>query len=388
MRDIPAFVRQARLRLMLDQPFLASAVAAYPLVMANDASCTTMATDGMRIYVNEDWSSKLETWEIDFVIAHEVLHCLLGHLDRRGDREPRLWNLAIDYATNAMLVASGLQMPNQGLYDYRYSSMSSEAIYDLLFKDDSALEVVELDGTSGLPHGFDLHLDPDNTAGISIVGVESPSVMERKRLREILITEAKHKMSPGQRQAFGQEIESSTQRQIPWQELLSHFVSGLRKSDYSMYPFNRKHLWNDLFLPSLGVPGPQHLAVAIDTSGSMSKEDISKILGEVASLRASADCTTTVIQCDDSIHDVRSFAAFEEIKPKVIIFGRGGTSFCPVFELLEKGISGQEPVDALIYLTDGFGRVPDAAPNFPILWVLTRSGRAPADWGMVLRMAV
>jgi predicted metal-dependent peptidase len=27
-----------------------------------------------------------------------------------------------------------------------------------------------------------------------------------------------------------------------------------------------------------------------------------------------------------------------------------------------------------VYLTDGYGRFPDSAPNFPVLWVVTEHG--------------
>ena len=37
--------------------------------------------------------------------------------------------------------------------------------------------------------------------------------------------------------------------------------------------------------------------------------------------------------------------------------------------------------DLLIYLTDGCGTAPDEAPSYPVMWVLTANGNAPAAWG-------
>lgn len=383
MSEIPATVRQSRLRLMLDQPFLASAVAAYPMVCSDDG-CATMATDGIRIYVNRRWTSQLEPAEIDFVIAHEVLHCLLGHIDRRGSRNQRLWNLAIDYATNALLVQCGLEMPRQGLYDGRYVGLSAETIYDLLWKDPSVLARGGGDEVSISVGGFDEHLEPDDDTLRPIDLEGSMTALERKRFREVLLVEAQGKLQGTRRGLFSQEVQASTRVSIPWRDVLALFVSGLRKSDYRMFPFNRKHLWNGLYLPSLGVPGPRHLAVAIDTSGSMSREEIALILGEIGGLRATAESTTTVIQCDAAIHEVCSYEAYDQIDPNLTILGRGGTDFRPVFELLAEGLPDQPPVDALIYMTDGYGTAPAEPPEVPTLWVLTESGRAPVDWGTVL----
>ena len=73
-------ITRARLRLMLDQPFLAAAVARLPLVDATDRYwCPTFATDGYAIYINREFAETLSDVQICFVLAHELLHCILGH---------------------------------------------------------------------------------------------------------------------------------------------------------------------------------------------------------------------------------------------------------------------------------------------------------------------
>ena len=42
--------------------------------------------------------------EIEFVIAHEILHCVFDHFTRREDRDPRLYNIACDYIVNNLLI--------------------------------------------------------------------------------------------------------------------------------------------------------------------------------------------------------------------------------------------------------------------------------------------
>ena len=110
----------ARVQLMLGEPYLASAIARLPVINADGLGwCDTMATDGYYIYVNPAFCATLTPKEIVFVFAHEVMHCILGHIDRRQDRQHALWNEAIDYATNLMLVQLGMKMPKVGLLDQK-----------------------------------------------------------------------------------------------------------------------------------------------------------------------------------------------------------------------------------------------------------------------------
>ena len=88
--------------------------------------------------------------------------------------------------------------------------------------------------------------------------------------------------------------------------------TGLRKDNYRLLPPNKKHLWRGIYLPSLGVPGPDHIVVAIDTSGSMSDRILSEILGEVDRLRSISQCSMTLIQCDAKIQKVEHFDECEE----------------------------------------------------------------------------
>ena len=370
---------------MLDSPFFASSVANLPFVAASEFVCGTMATDGVRIFYNPDWCDSLSDSDLDFVVKHELLHCLLGHIDRRLEREVSLWNIAIDFATNGLLVTSGLRMPEMGLFDIKFVGLSAESIYDHLYERYREVGAGDYESfIASFGNHLDLHLDPDGSSSelFKLYGITTAE--ERRRLRSGLLLQAQNEGWGRMSEYVSQEIEVSTSSRIHWNQLLAAFVTGLRQVDYRMFPFNKKHIWRGLCLPSLGVPGPSHLVIAIDTSGSMSSNTISKILGEISSLRSSANCVTTIIQCDAAVQDVRRFEAFEELDRSVEIIGRGGTSFEPVFDFIKGKIL--EPIDALVYLTDGFGDCPINPVDYPVLWVLTSNGRKPCDWGEEIRM--
>ncbi len=97
----------------------------------------TMATDGIRIFVNPKFAQWL-TWEGKiFVIVHEIMHCVLFHIDRKQHREHELFNIAGDYEINPLIVDT---LPSftedfvkneiHGLFESKYLNWGAEQIYD------------------------------------------------------------------------------------------------------------------------------------------------------------------------------------------------------------------------------------------------------------------
>jgi len=191
---------------------------------------------------------------------------------------------------------------------------------------------------------------------------------------------------------FDDELNMSVSDDVPWQHLLARFFTGLRKNDYRTFPFNKKHLWRKIYLPSIGAPGPEHIVVAIDTSGSMGADELSKILGELNQLKSTAECRMTLIQCDAEIQDIKEYNSWEiaDIDFNYYGFrGRGGTTFEPVFKWIEKEVLnlGQRP-DALFYLTDGYAHYGMQEPPYQVMWILTSSSIEPEQipFGETIRM--
>lgn len=97
----------------------------------------TQATDGYNIFVNPLFTSKLTLEQKVFVMAHEIMHCVLNHL-RRGralGHDMQKSNIAADYEVNTQLVQMGITSESiinaiKGLYDKKYNSWGYERIYD------------------------------------------------------------------------------------------------------------------------------------------------------------------------------------------------------------------------------------------------------------------
>lgn len=380
-------ILKARIRLSLKQPFLAASVMRLPLKDASDMPwCETMATDGYHIFFNAPWVSQLQDEEIQGVVAHEILHVVFGHADRKGNRDHHKWNIACDLAINLLLVSEGQALPTSGLLDMRFRGMSADQIYAELPENKGASldsfelrqnEIEEMGDTRrirsarqiGSEIGADL-LNPEDIRIRPLQDGDAPDRESRRLIRRQLVNEMSSSLHGDSYAVIRHEIELARSSAINWQALLRSWLTERVKSDWSTYPFSKKHIWRGIYLPSVGVQAPGHIIFAIDTSGSMSQEDIADIAAEVGSLRDTFHSKLTVIQSDAKIHSIEEYEADDPtpIPQKTKITGRGGTDFRPVFEFVKNSDGAPQLV---IYATDGFGYFPDYRPDVPCLWMLT-----------------
>ena len=125
---------QSRVRLLLNHPFFGNLATRLLIKDATDW-CPTAAVDGKHLYYNKNFLGALDEKELDFVIAHEVMHCVYDHLERRNTKDPQYWNMAGDYVINRDLISQNIgTMPKEGLYDRKYDDMFTDEIYDHLYK--------------------------------------------------------------------------------------------------------------------------------------------------------------------------------------------------------------------------------------------------------------
>lgn len=386
---------------MLRHPYLASALARLSILKVDGAWCTTMATDGFNIFVHPPFVEETTEEHLIGVLAHEVLHVVLGHIDRRQKRDREAWNIAIDHATNLMLVALGFSLPGRPYYDPKYQGMTAEDIYDSLYggsakanpgrrlKASRKRKALSNSKQQSNPGGFDVHLEPDDLHGAWARSQGFPSLAERRRLRAIWASDLKSALPGRVAGDLTEEIEKAGAAEINWPAVLQRFVSGLRRDDYRLFPPNKRHIWRGILLPSLGTPGPSHIVAAIDTSGSMDRKLLGAVLAELDGVRSISQAALTLIECDAEIKAVSTYEPWDVPHldfSRRKFRGRGGTDFRPPFEWVRRcPDQGLPPADALIYLTDGFGPFPEQPPFHPTLWVMFSNAVAPS-FGTVLRM--
>lgn len=98
---------------------------------------STQATDCFNIFVNPQFTYNLDLTGKTFVMAHELMHCLLNHMRRGKGLDHQKSNIAADYEVNITLVDIKLfkeETINKigGLIDKKYKNLGFEKIYDMI----------------------------------------------------------------------------------------------------------------------------------------------------------------------------------------------------------------------------------------------------------------
>lgn len=118
--------------------------------------------------------------------------------------------------------------------------------------------------------------------------------------------------------------------------------------------------------PGLKIKQKKHILVGIDTSGSVSNEELKEFLQEIHHLTKTGN-EVTIVQCDTAISHVGKYKAGQDY----MIHGRGGTDFQPVINYYNEHMN---QLSCLIYFTDGEAPSPINAKG-DILWVLSSKSK-------------
>jgi predicted metal-dependent peptidase len=121
------------------------------------------------------------------------------------------------------------------------------------------------------------------------------------------------------------------------------------------------------------VPQPK-VVMAIDTSGSMSDDELAKVYAEVKELTEKMNAVLTIIQFDTDIHEILEAKSVKDLV-RSGFKGRGGTDFNKAFSAARL----LDP-DCFIVYTDGYAPMPAQNVRLPeemVLWLLTPSGVDP-----------
>src|SRR6056300_1931391 len=71
----------ARVGLLMRHPFFGNMATRLKVQEASDW-CPTAATDGRHLFYSVPFFAKMTNKEVEFVIAHEILHCVDDHMTR------------------------------------------------------------------------------------------------------------------------------------------------------------------------------------------------------------------------------------------------------------------------------------------------------------------
>jgi predicted metal-dependent peptidase len=346
------------------------------------------------IYFNEQFIQTCSDDMLHFVLAHEVMHLLLGHFDRQGARDSKMWNVAGDILINHMLAQHfrekgislnlndactadkfGVDVPDEA---------TTEQIYDELMREVEKARKQADSMPKGAPDDLMPNNNSDPSEGTCIrENSESTPVTEKEWSETGLESATRARMAGNCPKFMERVVDALNNSKVPWNQVLAYYLRQKlcynAKNRHTFTPPNRRYLYQDIILTSrIGTKKPS-VAFCIDTSGSMSPKDLAEGMSELDAIRKLYKVPVYFMECDYDIASARWVSPYEEI-PKVK--GGGGTSFVPVMKHLT---DNKIDVDALVFFTDGYGEFGNA-PDFDVIWAINSNVKAP--YGKTIRVGL
>ena len=328
----------ARVGLLLKAPFFGNMATRMRLIDASDW-CPTAATNGRDFMYNKDFVSKLSVKKLEFLLAHEICHCVFDHFGRVGSRDRQLANIAQDYAVNQILVDEriGEKITEVKIcYDPKYRGMAWEEIYDELMEKAEKIPMEQL--LQQLGDLLDEHIKEQNGAGDydeTKDGKGKPMLSKeeaeqiKQEIKEAMIQSAAAAGAGKTPAGIMRMIKSMTEPKMDWRQLVQQEIQSIVRNDYSFTRVNRKSMHSGAILPGMKEATTIDVAIAIDMSGSIGEEDATVFLSEIKGIMDQYEDYKINIWCfDTEIYNPQVFThddgdSLLEYEPQ----GGGGTSF-------------------------------------------------------------
>lgn len=426
----------------------------------------TAATDGRRYYWNPRFILSKSMLGLRMICSHEAWHTIYMHPDRRGGRNPKLWNIAVDYLVNWSILSdlASRNLPNpeklfeehlgkfwsiakltdmiknpeqmfgkvtpfqtpkvklphpmseapltkeqqdflnthekRDVYFYADANIpeelqSAEKLYDyfmdLLPKCPSCGKVGMFknpnsqsspgdcsDGVDffGLGDMVDEHMDSEET---------EEDIAKRLSEAKDLVRRFAGKMPAG----IEDELQDLVAPTISWKDYIrlklmkSH--QGHDRTDWTR--FKTRPMFCGLMIPKRKTYQGK-FACLLDCSGSMSPDDITYGVSQLAGLDTRAE--GVVVPADAEIYWDKMTklkkATKEELK-NIKVVGRGGTMFASFFEDYREHCGD---ADFLVVITDGYLCSSDVEsmkdPGVEVIWIITNETAFDPPFGKTFNL--
>ena len=341
----------ARVGLLLRHPFFGNMATRLRIEEATDW-CMTAATDGRSIYFNREFFTPLSIKQIEFVIAHEILHNVFDHLSRTEGRDRRIFNAAADYCVNGQLVRDRIgEAPTdiKIFHDPKYYNWSAEAVYDDIY------EKHDEESLAALGQLLDDHVDWGDKDGKGNRPQYSKEELKqiRDEIREATMQAAQAAGAGNTPANVARMIKELTEPKMNWREILRQQIQSTIKNDFSFMRPNRKGWHMNAILPGQQFQETIDICVAIDMSGSIGDDQAKDFLSEIKGIMQEYKDFKIKLWCFDTkvyneqTYDGYSIDEFDEYEP----MGGGGTEFDVNWDYMkENDISPKK----FIMFTDGY----------------------------------
>lgn len=367
-------IQETLLKLLIKNPFygyLASRMTIRESYDINKIRVTVIPN--LVLSFNPDWLITLNDNEKIGAVLHELMHIVLLHPFRRGDRQPALWAVACDIAVNQYINEEyirddsvTLDIISREIKAQLPAFESSEYYYSIL----EGLEVKLSLGGSDRDVLIVLESDRDLTA--DIIEDQETSPAQLSALKSEVVSSMEN--SGSNEEMSGELVQVMNtlyhEYQVNWKAILKRFLSTRGKVN-KRKSYKRVSRRFDFLPGNIRSKGVEAL-VALDESGSMSDDLINIYIKELKEINRITGVSIKVVRFDTECSEPVSLSEYIKNTDRE---RRGGTDFRPVFELAEK-----MKMPLVIIFTDGEGDAP-VSVNQKVLWLLTKGGRNPSNFG-------
>ena len=360
----------ARIGLLLRHPFFGNMATRLRIIAADDW-LGTAAVDGRNLYYNTQFFNAMNNKEIEFVVAHEILHMVFDHIGRREDRDPMIYNISADYIVNNTLVRDRIgTIPSivSCYQDFKYEDWTSEEVYDDIY------EQAKKNGEEYLKQlgeMLDEHLDMDaddegssdgdigedgngnTTSGSKPTYSKEQEKQIKDEIKENMISAAQSAGAGNVPGAVARMIKELTEPKMNWREIIRQSVQSTIRSDYTFSRPSRKGQMSGAILPSMDFQDTIDIAVCIDMSGSIGEVQGKDFLGEVQGIMEEFPDYNIKVWCFDTrVYNEEDFEANDgKDLLDYQLMGGGGTDFMANWTYMKE----QDYVPKkLIMFTDGY----------------------------------
>ena len=357
----------ARVGLLLRHPFFGNMATRLQIKSADDW-LGTAAVDGRNLYFNTQFFNAMSNKEIEFVIAHEILHCVFDHLGRRDDRNHQIYNIAADYIVNNLLVRDRIgDKPKlvDCFQDFKYEGWTSEEVYDDIF------EEAKKNGEEFLKQlgeMLDEHIDWEGEGGEGsndgggADGKESKTrpTYSKEELKKIKDEIKENMISAAQTSGAGnvpgeiaRMIKELTEPKMNWREILRQQIQSTIRNDYTFSRPSRKGQMTGAILPGMNFDETIDICIALDMSGSIGDDQARDFLSEIKGIMDEYKDYNIKLWCfDTKVYNEQDFSADggDDLMDYEIM-GGGGTDFMVNWEYMK--YNDIQPKKFIMF-TDGY----------------------------------
>jgi predicted metal-dependent peptidase len=382
MTNVESLAKASK-ELMLKEPFYGLLLMSLNKVWSDKLPTAGVRLKGINyeLAINPSFWEPLPMEQKVGILKHELLHIGFFHLvNFTKYSNKKVLNIAMDLEINQYIERSWL--PEGGMFLDTFPELDLEEragtryyydkLMELMQEQEETMQCIMNAISNGeseceLPNGEKIQIPDHDWEEVEELDEATQKLIESqtKHIVEQVADQVQKSRGtvPGEFAEILERLKHIDPPKFDWKGYMRRFAGRSIKTytKKSRRKYNKRLPDN----PGLKIKRHKHILAAIDTSGSVSTNELKEFLSELYHMKKTGS-EVTIIECDTAISYIGKFDPKKDLE----IHGRGGTDFQPVIDYYNEH---QKEYSCLFYFTDGECSAPEGAKG-NILWVLSSRG--------------